>query len=42
MLTVSLEGPDYDKVKREAEKRGISFGAVVREALKTYLARRRR
>ena len=40
-LTITLDGPDYEAVARLAEKRGASLGAVVREAVKTYVARRK-
>ena len=41
-LTVTLEGPDFDAVVREADRRGVSLGTVVREAVKSHLSRRRR
>ncbi len=42
VLTVTLEGPDYEAIVREADKREVSLGTVVREAVKAYMARRRR
>ena len=42
VLTVSLDGADYDAIAREADRREISMGTVVREAVKAHLARRRR
>lgn len=42
MLTVTLEGREYEAVERLAEKRGVSFASVVREAVRAYTARRKR
>ena len=42
VLTVTLEGPDYEAIAREADKREVSLGTVVREAVRAYMARRRR
>ncbi len=41
-LTVTLEGKDYQGVAREADRRGVSLGTIVRDAVKAHLARRRR
>ena len=41
-LTVTLEGKDYRGVAREADRRGVSLGTIVRDAVKAHLARRRR
>ena len=42
MLTVTLEGDQYEAISEIADDRGVSLGAVVREAVATYTARRRR
>ena len=41
-VTVTLEGPEYEAVERLAEDRGVSFASVVREAVKSYTARRKK
>ena len=41
-LTVTLEGADYQAVDELAEKRGVSLGTIVREAVQAYVARRRK
>ena len=41
-LTVTLEGADYDAVDELAEKRGVSLGTIVREAVQAYVTRRRK
>ncbi len=41
-LTVTFDGPDYDTVARQADKRDVSLGTVIREAVKAYVSRRRR
>ncbi len=41
-VTVTLEGPDYQAIERFAEERGVSFASVVREAVKSYTARRKK
>lgn len=41
-LVVLLEQQMYDEVKTLADEEGVSLGAVVRDALKMYLAQRRR
>ena len=41
-LTVTLEGTDYEAVDELAEKRGVSLGTIVREAVQAYVARRRK
>jgi hypothetical protein len=41
-FAVTLDGADYEAISREADERGVSLGAVVREAVKGYVARRRR
>ncbi len=39
---VDLEGPDFQRVKALAAKRGISISEVVREAVRAYLKRTKR
>ena len=41
-LVVLLEQQMYDEAKTVADEEGVSLGALVRDALKTYLAQRRR
>ena len=41
-LSVTLEHADYKAVELLAEKRGASFASVVREAVKAYMARRKK
>ena len=41
-VTVTLEDSDYEAVAEIAEKRGVSFAAVIRAALGPYLKRQRR
>ncbi len=41
-LTVNQEGADYEAVDRLAEKRGVSLGTIVREAVQAFVARRRK
>ena len=41
-LTVTLEGADYEAIDKLAEKRGVSLGTIVREAVQAYMARRRK
>ena len=41
-LSVTLEASDYKAVERLAEKRGVSFASVVREAVKTYMAKQKK
>jgi predicted DNA-binding ribbon-helix-helix protein len=41
-ITVTLEADDYDAVEEIAERRGQSFAAVIRTALKTYLKRQKK
>lgn len=41
-LTVALEGSDYRRLVELAEEKGTSAGALVREAVRMYLARRRK
>ncbi len=41
-LTVQLEGTDYDALAGLAHERRVSIGTVVREAIRTYLARPRK
>jgi hypothetical protein len=40
-LSIALEEAEYAKVERLARARGDSIAAVIREAVKAYLARRR-
>jgi hypothetical protein len=42
MLTVTLEGEDYEAVKAVAKKRGLSLGGVIREAVRKYVRGRKR
>jgi hypothetical protein len=41
-LTVQLERTDYDALAELAHERRASIGTVVREAIRTYLARRKK
>jgi len=41
-LTVQLERKDYDELAELAHERRASIGTVVREAIRTYLARRKK
>jgi predicted DNA-binding ribbon-helix-helix protein len=41
-ITVTLEADDYDAVEEIAERRGQSFAAIVRAALKGYLKRQKK
>jgi hypothetical protein len=41
-LSVILEASDYKAVEKLAEKRGVSFASVVREAVKAYMARQKK
>ncbi len=41
-VSVTLEASDYKAVERLAEKRGVSFASVVREAVKTYMTRQKK
>jgi hypothetical protein len=41
-LTVQLERSDYDALRGVAHRRGVSVGTVVRELIRSYLARRRK
>ncbi len=41
-FAVTLDGVDYEAISREADERGVSLGTIVREAVKGYMARRRR
>ena len=41
-FSVTLEGADYAAIAEEGEERGVSLGTVVREAVRGYVARRRR
>ena len=41
-LSVTFEASDHKAVERLAEKRGVSVASVVREAVKTYMARRKK
>jgi predicted DNA-binding ribbon-helix-helix protein len=41
-LSVTLEDSDYEAVEHLAEARGVSFAKVVREAVKAYMARRKK
>jgi predicted DNA-binding ribbon-helix-helix protein len=41
-VSVTLEDAHYEAVERLAEQRGVSFAAVVREAVASYMARRKR
>jgi hypothetical protein len=40
-LTVQLERADYDALAGLAHERGASIGTVVRDAIRTYLARQK-
>ena len=42
MLTISLEGSDYDALAALAHERGVSLSSVIRDALRAYLARHRK
>ena len=39
---VDLEGPDFERVKALAAKRGVSISQVVRDAVRDYLKRAKR
>ena len=41
-LSVTLEETEYEAIQGLAEARGVSFATVVREAVKSYTARRKR
>jgi hypothetical protein len=41
-VTVTLEAADYEAAEELAEKRGQSFAAVIRAALKSYLKRQKK
>jgi hypothetical protein len=41
-LTVQLERADYDALAELAHERRASIGTVVRDAIRTYLARRKK
>jgi hypothetical protein len=41
-VSVTLEAADYEAVEHLAEQRGVSFAAVIRDAVKTYMARRKK
>jgi len=41
-VSVTLEAADYEVVEHLAEQRGVSFAAVVREAVAAYTARRKK
>ena len=41
-ITISLEAADYEAVEELAERRGLSFAAVIRIALKSYLKRQKK
>ena len=41
-LTVQLERAEYDALGDLAQRRGVSVGTIVREAIRAYLARRRK
>ncbi len=40
-LSISLEAADYKSLERLARQRNDSIAAVIRDAVKAYLARRR-
>jgi predicted DNA-binding ribbon-helix-helix protein len=40
-LSISLEAADYEALERLAQRRDDSIAAVIRDAVKAYLARRR-
>ena len=42
MLTISLEGDDYAALAALAEERDESLSSLIREALRAYLARRKK
>ena len=42
MLTISLEGDDYAALAALAEEREESLSSLIREALRAYLARRKK
>jgi len=42
MLTISLEGDDYEALSAVAKERGVSLALLIREAVSAYLVRRRR
>jgi len=41
-LTVQLERADYDALGDLAQRHGVSVGTIVRQAIRAYLARRRK
>jgi hypothetical protein len=42
MLTVSLEGADYEALRADSEARGVSIASLIREAVGMYLTKRRK
>jgi hypothetical protein len=41
-VTAHVNGTDYAALMELAQERGVSLGTVVREAIGSYVARRRR
>ena len=42
MLTISLEGNDYDALAALADEHDVSLSSVIRDALRAHLARHRK
>jgi predicted DNA-binding ribbon-helix-helix protein len=41
-VSVTLEDAHYEAIERLAQQRGVSFAAVVRDAVAAYTAKRKR
>ena len=39
-ITVDLEGPGHQRLRREADKRDVPLSALVREAVRAFLRRK--